>query len=103
MVLVGSVPRVFGGRTASILTKCRLLAECAGVPSTILTLNHTTTSAELAADLRRRGLLVDGVDLVNVYDVLRDSSRSAPAAEDRKSVASGAAVGIVSSRAVRTG
>lgn len=71
LVLVGAVPPRFGGRTASILNKCRLFAELGGSGSTIVTLNWTTRIQELTADLRRRGLLADGVDLVNMYEFLR--------------------------------
>ena len=74
--LIGAVPRRFGGRTASILTKARLLKELGGVNSTIVTLNHTPALPAIRADLRRRGLLVDGVEIVNLYDFLRGGSRS---------------------------
>jgi poly(glycerol-phosphate) alpha-glucosyltransferase len=71
LMLVGAVPPNYGGRTASILNKCRLLKEIGGVDSTIVTLNYTVRLDEMSADLRRRGLLVDGVSIVNLYEHLR--------------------------------
>jgi len=68
------VPRRFGGRTASILTKSRLLHEIGGVGSTIITLNHARALPQITAGLRRRGLLVPGVDVVNLYEHLRGPS-----------------------------
>ncbi len=66
--VVGAVPRNFGGRTASILHKCRLLKELGGVDSIIVTLNYSAEVDDISADLRRRGLLVDGVSIVNLHD-----------------------------------
>jgi poly(glycerol-phosphate) alpha-glucosyltransferase len=71
IMLVGAIPANYGGRTASILNKCRLLKELGGVDSTIVTLNYTVRLAEMTADLRRRGLLADGVRIVNLYEHLR--------------------------------
>jgi hypothetical protein len=72
--VVGAVPRNFGGRTASILNKCRLLKELGGVDSTIVTLNYSAEVDDIAADLRRRGLLVDGVEIVNLHDYFDEQS-----------------------------
>jgi glycosyltransferase involved in cell wall biosynthesis len=66
--VVGAVPRNFGGRTASILNKCRLLKQLGDVDSTIVTLNYSAEIEDISADLRRRGLLVDGVRIVNLHD-----------------------------------
>lgn len=79
LVLVGAVPPRFGGRTASILNKCRLFAEIGGTGSSIITLNYTTRINELTADLRRRGLLADGVDIINMYEFLRGPAEPQPA------------------------
>jgi glycosyltransferase involved in cell wall biosynthesis len=68
LFVVGAVPRNFGGRTASVLNKCRLLKELGGVDSTIVTLNYSSEVDDISADLRRRGLLVDGVRIVNLHD-----------------------------------
>ncbi len=72
--VVGAIPRNFGGRTASILNKCRLLKELGGVDSTIVTLNYSSEVDDIAADLRRRGLLVDGVEIVNLHDYFDEES-----------------------------
>jgi poly(glycerol-phosphate) alpha-glucosyltransferase len=76
-MLVGAIPPNYGGRTASILNKCRLLKEIGGVDTTIVTLNYTGGMAEITADLRRRRLLVDGVSIVNLYDFLRGDPSAA--------------------------
>jgi poly(glycerol-phosphate) alpha-glucosyltransferase len=75
--VVGAVPRNFGGRTASILNKCRLLKQLGGVDSTIVTLNYSAEIDDISADLRRRGLLVDGVEIVNLHDYF-DGDAAAP-------------------------
>jgi glycosyltransferase involved in cell wall biosynthesis len=77
LMLVGAIPANYGGRTASILNKCRLLKELGGVDSTIVTLNYTVHLPEMSADLRSRGLLVDGVTIVNLYDYLRGEATPA--------------------------
>lgn len=82
--LIGAIPRRFGGRTASILMKARLLQEIGGVGSTVVTLNHARALPQVTAGLRRRGLLVDGVEVVNLYDHLRGPG--APVGEVRHEV-----------------
>ena len=72
--VVGAIPRNFGGRTASILNKCRLLKELGGVDSTIVTLNYSSEVNDIADELRRRGLLVDGVEIVNLHDYFDEQS-----------------------------
>ncbi len=72
--VVGAIPRNFGGRTASILNKCRLLKELGGVDSVIVTLNYSSEVDDIAADLRRRGLLVEGVEIVNLHDYFNAES-----------------------------
>src|SRR5215210_7106560 len=75
LFVVGTIPPSFGGRTASILTKCRLLKEVCGVSSTIVTLNYSSELADVPADLRRRGLLVEGVTIVNLHDYFERDAR----------------------------
>jgi poly(glycerol-phosphate) alpha-glucosyltransferase len=75
LFVVGTVPPNFGGRTTSLLTKCRLLKEVCGVSSTIVTLNYSSELADVAGDLRRRGLLVDGVTIVNLHDYFERDAR----------------------------
>ncbi|MFL6025376.1 MAG: glycosyltransferase [Friedmanniella sp.] len=79
VMLVGAIPPNYGGRTASILTKCRLLKEIGGVDSTIVTLNYAPRSRDMSADLRQRGLLADGVTIVNLHEYLRGRANPAPA------------------------
>jgi len=74
LFVTGAIPRNFGGRTASILRKCRLLKELGGVDSLIVTLNYSSEVDDIAADLRRRGLLVDGVEIVNLHDYFDQQS-----------------------------
>ncbi|MFL6025683.1 MAG: glycosyltransferase [Friedmanniella sp.] len=83
--VVGAVPRNFGGRTASILNKCRLLKELGGVDSTIVTLNYSAEIEDISADLRRRGLLVEGVNIVNLHDYF-DGDAVPPTEEIRHEV-----------------
>jgi poly(glycerol-phosphate) alpha-glucosyltransferase len=78
LFVVGTVPANFGGRTASILTKCRLLKEVCGVRSTIVTLNYSSEIEDVSGDLRRRGLLVDGVAIVNLHDYFERDAGPAP-------------------------
>ena len=66
--VVGAIPRNFGGRTASILQKCRLLKQIGGVDSTIVTLNYSAEIDDISEDLRQRGLLIDGIEIVNIHD-----------------------------------
>src|SRR3954447_12887974 len=72
--VVGAIPRNFGGRTASILNKCRLLKELGGVDSIIVTLNYSSEVDDIASALRRRGLLVPGVEIVNLHDYFDEQS-----------------------------
>lgn len=72
--VVGAIPRNFGGRTASILHKCRLLKQLGDVDSLIVTLNYSAEIDDIATDLRRRGLLIDGVQIVNLHDYFDQES-----------------------------
>jgi len=74
LFLIGAIPARFGGRTASVLQKTRLLKELAGIESTIVTFNYAPHLDRLRADLRERGLLVDGVRLVNLHEQWVDTS-----------------------------
>lgn len=77
--VVGAIPRNFGGRTASILHKCRLLKQIGGVDSTIVTLNYSAEIDDISEDLRQRGLLIDGIEIVNIHDFFDgDSAYNGP-------------------------
>lgn len=66
---VGAIPRNYGGRTASILTKTKLMSD-AGVKSEILTMNYSAELADVTELLRERGVLGDLVSVVNLHEVL---------------------------------
>ncbi len=66
---VGMIPRNYGGRTASILNKTRLLAE-AGVDTEILTMNYSAELPDIVESLRESGALADRVSVVNLHEIL---------------------------------
>ena len=80
-----AIPRRFGGRTASILNKCRILKRTGGIDSTIVTLNYSSELDDVSADLRRRGLLIDGIEIVNLDDCFPDPSNG-PAEQIRHEI-----------------
>lgn len=61
--MVNAFPRIYGGRTGSILTKTRLLNELAEVDSEIVLVKQKADLDELTRLLRDRGALVEGVTL----------------------------------------
>ena len=66
---VGAIPRRYAGRTASVLTKTRLLGEH-GVPCEILTMNYSAELDDITAEIRARGALGENVRIINLYDAL---------------------------------
>jgi len=66
---VGAIPRRYAGRTASVLTKTRLLGEH-GVPCEILTMNYSAELDDITTEISARGALGDNVRIVNLYDAL---------------------------------
>ncbi|WP_158640852.1 glycosyltransferase [Serinicoccus profundi] len=86
VVLVEGIPMEFGGRTASILAKCRTLHEQGGVRSIVLVRNHAQTLPRAVAGMRRRGQLGDGVEVRWLMDAYPDATEAvAPAAVTRES------------------
>lgn len=69
---VGAIPRNYGGRTASILTKTKLMSD-AGVASEILTMNYSAELADVTEQLRERGVLGELVSVVNLHEILGGS------------------------------
>lgn len=67
---VGAIPRRYAGRTASVLTKAKLLAEQGGVQCEILTMNYSAELDDVAHEIDERGALGDGVRIINLYDSL---------------------------------
>lgn len=72
--VVDVLPRNHAGRSASILTKTRLLWQHAGVRSTIVTAYDSSQLDDIGHDLRRRGLLADGVQVASLHDFYPDDS-----------------------------
>lgn len=66
---VGAIPRDYGGRTASILTKTKLFSDV-GVRSEILTMNFSAEVGDITEQLRERGVLGDLVSVVNLHEIL---------------------------------
>jgi len=66
---VGAIPRRYAGRTASVLTKTRLLGQH-GVPCEILTMNYSAELDDITAEIRARGALGENVRIINLYDAL---------------------------------
>lgn len=66
---VGMIPRNYGGRTASILNKTKLLAE-AGVDTEILTMNYSAELPDIVETMRESGALADRVRVINLHEVL---------------------------------
>ncbi len=70
--LVDVLPRNHAGRSASILTKTRLLWERGGRRSTIVTAYDSSQLDDISHDLRERGLLADGVTAASLHDYFPD-------------------------------
>ena len=81
VVAVEGIPVEYGGRTSSILAKCRLLYEVAGVHSVVLVRNHSPFLPRAVASMRRRGHLSEGVRVLSVLEALPDDSAPGPADE----------------------
>ncbi len=75
--LVDVLPRNHAGRSASILTKTRLLWERAGRRSTIVTAYDSSQLDDIGHQLRERGLLADGVTAASLHDYFPDPTRLA--------------------------
>ncbi|KUG55746.1 hypothetical protein AVL62_05505 [Serinicoccus chungangensis] len=74
VVLVEGIPMEFGGRTASILAKCRTLYEQGGVRSVVLVRNHAHTLPRAVEGMRRRGQLAEGVEIRWLMDAYPDGT-----------------------------
>ncbi|ANS78708.1 Glycosyl transferase, group 1 [Serinicoccus hydrothermalis] len=78
VVVVEGVPVDYGGRTASILARCRSLAEAGGIESVILVRNHSPQLSRAVANMERRGHLLPGVRVVSVTDAFPDPTLEGP-------------------------
>lgn len=72
--LVDVLPRNHAGRSASILTKTRLLWEHAGRESVIVTAYDSSQLDDISHGLRERGLLADGVTAASLHDFFPDQT-----------------------------
>lgn len=60
-----------GGMTSAYLHRSRAFVRLAGVPITIVTYNHQEDLEEMITDLRERGLMIDGMNIINLWNDLR--------------------------------
>ncbi|GAA1784838.1 hypothetical protein GCM10009748_18670 [Agromyces lapidis] len=66
-----SIPDDYGGMTAALLARSSSFARLAGVGVQVLTFDVCPDTPALEARLRERGVLADGVAIVNLYEWLR--------------------------------
>lgn len=71
---VDGVPRVHGGRTASILTRARLFRE-AGKESVVVTFYDSSQLDDIAHEFTQRGILSEGVTLASLHDFYPDDTQ----------------------------
>lgn len=76
VVLVDSIPAEYGGRTASILMKCRTLYERAGIRTIIVTRQHSPFLGKAIESMRERGQLSDGVEVRSLVRSYPDASEA---------------------------
>ncbi len=69
-VLTWSIPRQFGGLTKSLLQRACQLATASGREVVVITVSDQPALDEERATLRERGLLVDGVSILNLWEEL---------------------------------
>jgi poly(glycerol-phosphate) alpha-glucosyltransferase len=72
--LSGMVRATSGGQTRALLMRNRLLAQRAGIEPTIVTFDPASGYAQTRAELRERGLLVDPMRLLNIFEWYREHS-----------------------------
>lgn len=75
---VDVLPRGHAGRTASILTKTRLLWELAGIRSVIVTAYDSSQLDDIGHGLREQGLLAEGVQVASLHDFHPDETELSP-------------------------
>lgn len=74
VILVDGIPRLYAGRTASILTKTRLWKERAGVEATMVTAFSSAELGDLEQAFSAKGALAPGVRMVSLLDYYPDDS-----------------------------
>jgi len=70
IAITWEIPDNFGGLTKAMLMRSCHLAQHGGVEVQVLTFRHQPDLDAIRDDLRRRGLLVPGVELVNLWEQL---------------------------------
>ncbi len=70
--LTWSIPDDFGGMTAAMLHRSAAFARLGGVPVDVLTFDARPDTPRVEQELRGRGVLADGVRVLNLYDWLRE-------------------------------
>lgn len=78
VVLVDGVPVDYGGRTASILAKCRTLYDLGGVESVLLVRNFAPSLPRAIEAMANRGHLCPGLRVVGVSEAYPDESEPGP-------------------------
>ncbi|MGC3994805.1 MAG: glycosyltransferase [Propionicimonas sp.] len=71
---VNAIPRNYAGRSSSIISKARIFAEQAGVPSTLVTFLHSSELADIEHGLRERGVIGDTTTFVCLHDYYPDDT-----------------------------
>ncbi|APC49684.1 hypothetical protein BME96_16465 [Virgibacillus halodenitrificans] len=76
-VMTSSLPFTYGGRTSSLLQRCRMLTENkTGVESvTLLTSNYNPDYNYIYQDYRNKGTVNNKISFLNLYDWLKWSSK----------------------------
>ncbi|KQZ11060.1 hypothetical protein ASD23_02805 [Agromyces sp. Root1464] len=69
--LTWSIPDTFGGMTDALLRRSAAFHRIGGATVDVLTFDARPDTPEIELELRRRGVLVDGVRITNLYDWLR--------------------------------
>ena len=70
--LTWSIPEQFGGMTAAMLHRSAAFHRVAGAEVNVLTFDDGPDTPAIEQRLRERGVLVDGVRILNLYDWLRE-------------------------------
>ena len=71
--LTTRVPHTFGGLTKAMLQRSVQFAETTGRDVVVLTLSWEPELDDIRASLRERGLLVDGVTILNLWEELEEA------------------------------
>lgn len=67
-----SIPDEYGGMTSALLHRSRALLHEAGISTDVLTFDWRPSYSAVREKLRERGVTVEGVDIVNMWEWLAD-------------------------------